>query len=42
LLVADGGQTQQLSEALVRPRFRLRWRDDLLMPIDRKDVENKS
>ena len=32
LLVADGGHTLQLPEALVRPSFRLRWRDDVLVP----------
>ena len=32
LLVADGGHTLQLPEALVRPHFRLRWRDDVLVP----------
>ena len=32
LLVADGGHTLQLPEALVRPSFRRRWRDDVLVP----------
>jgi NAD(P)-dependent dehydrogenase (short-subunit alcohol dehydrogenase family) len=32
LLVADGGHTLQLPEALVRPSFRLRWRDNVLVP----------
>jgi len=31
-LVADGGLTLQSPEALVRPSFRKRWRDDLLVP----------
>ena len=31
-LVADGGLTFQSPEALVRPSFRKRWRDDLLVP----------
>jgi NAD(P)-dependent dehydrogenase (short-subunit alcohol dehydrogenase family) len=34
VLVADGGHTLQLPEALVRPGFRLRWRDDVLVPQD--------
>ncbi len=32
LLVADGGLTIQSPEALVRPSFRARWRDDILRP----------
>jgi NAD(P)-dependent dehydrogenase (short-subunit alcohol dehydrogenase family) len=35
-LVADGGLTLQSPEALVRPSFRKRWRDDLLVPQDRE------
>jgi NAD(P)-dependent dehydrogenase (short-subunit alcohol dehydrogenase family) len=33
-LTADGGLTLQSPEALVRPSFRKRWRDDVLVPKD--------
>jgi len=38
VLVADGGLTLQSPEALVRPSFRKRWRDDVLVtkPADEK------
>jgi NAD(P)-dependent dehydrogenase (short-subunit alcohol dehydrogenase family) len=32
VLTADGGLTLQSPEALVRPSFRSRWRDDVLVP----------
>ena len=32
VLTADGGLTIQSPEALVRPSFRRRWRDDILVP----------
>ena len=32
VLVADGGLTLQSPEALVRPSFRQRWREDVLVP----------
>jgi len=32
VLTADGGLTLQSPEALVRPSFRVRWRDDILIP----------
>lgn len=32
VLTADGGLTLQSPEALVRPSFRARWRDDILVP----------
>ena len=32
VLTADGGLTLQSPEALVRPSFRKRWRDDILVP----------
>ena len=32
VLTADGGLTLQSPEALVRPSFRRRWRDDILVP----------
>src|SRR5215207_4394105 len=32
VLTADGGLTLQSPEALVRPSFRTRWRDDVLVP----------
>ena len=32
ILTADGGLTLQSPEALVRPSFRARWRDDVLVP----------
>lgn len=32
VLTADGGLTLQSPEALVKPSFRLRWRDDILVP----------
>jgi NAD(P)-dependent dehydrogenase (short-subunit alcohol dehydrogenase family) len=37
VLTADGGLTLQSPEALVRPSFRRRWRDDLLVPQPRGD-----
>lgn len=33
VLTADGGLTLQSPEALVRPSFRKRWRDDVLRPL---------
>jgi NAD(P)-dependent dehydrogenase (short-subunit alcohol dehydrogenase family) len=38
VLTADGGLTIQSPEALVRPSFRLRWRDDVLVPTPREEV----
>lgn len=35
VLTADGGLTLQSPEALVRPSFRSRWRDDILVPQSR-------
>lgn len=35
VLTADGGLTIQSPEALVRPSFRSRWRDDILVPQPR-------
>lgn len=35
VLTADGGLTLQSPEALVRPSFRARWRDDVLVPQTR-------
>ena len=37
VLTADGGLTLQSPEALVRPSFRARWRDDTLAPQPKKD-----
>jgi NAD(P)-dependent dehydrogenase (short-subunit alcohol dehydrogenase family) len=37
VLTADGGLTLQSPEALVRPSFRTRWRDDILVPHPRED-----
>lgn len=37
VLTADGGLTLQSPEALVRPSFRSRWRDDILVPKPTKD-----
>jgi NAD(P)-dependent dehydrogenase (short-subunit alcohol dehydrogenase family) len=37
VLTADGGLTLQSPEALVRPSFRSRWRDDILVPKPMKD-----
>ncbi|HMO56969.1 MAG TPA: SDR family oxidoreductase [Roseiflexaceae bacterium] len=37
VLTADGGLTLQSPEALVRPSFRSRWRDDLLVPRPRTE-----
>jgi NAD(P)-dependent dehydrogenase (short-subunit alcohol dehydrogenase family) len=37
VLTADGGLTLQSPEALVRPSFRARWRDDLLVPQAREE-----
>jgi NAD(P)-dependent dehydrogenase (short-subunit alcohol dehydrogenase family) len=37
VLTADGGLTLQSPEALVRPSFRTRWRDDILVPHSRED-----
>lgn len=39
VLTADGGLTLQSPEALVRPSFRKRWRDDILVP--QKDYKEK-
>jgi NAD(P)-dependent dehydrogenase (short-subunit alcohol dehydrogenase family) len=36
ILTADGGLTLQSPEALVRPSFRSRWRDDILVPRSRE------
>ncbi len=36
VLTADGGLTLQSPEALVRPSFRSRWRDDILVPRPRE------
>ena len=38
VLTADGGLTLQSPEALVRPSFRLRWRDDVLVPQSKKQT----
>lgn len=38
-LTADGGLTLQSPEALVRPSFRKRWRDDVLVPHPADEVE---
>jgi len=37
ILTADGGLTLQSPEALVRPSFRARWRDDTLIPQPTND-----
>ncbi|MBV7335825.1 SDR family oxidoreductase [Chloroflexi bacterium TSY] len=37
VLTVDGGLTLQSPEALVRPSFRKRWRDDVLMPKNPSD-----
>jgi NAD(P)-dependent dehydrogenase (short-subunit alcohol dehydrogenase family) len=39
VLTADGGLTLQSPEALVRPSFRKRWRDDILVPQPLSDVD---
>lgn len=39
VLTADGGLTLQSPEALVRPSFRRRWRDDILVP--QKDYKER-
>lgn len=39
VLTADGGLTLQSPEALVRPSFRSRWRDDVLVPRPRDAPE---
>lgn len=39
VLTADGGLTLQSPEALVRPSFRKRWRDDILVPQPRDEVD---
>lgn len=39
-LTADGGLTLQSPEALVRPSFRRRWRDDVLVPQPADEVDN--
>lgn len=41
VLTADGGLTLQSPEALVRPSFRSRWRDDILVPRPREDAEQQ-
>lgn len=40
VLVADGGLTLQSPEGLVRPSFRSRWRDDVLVPHPREDASD--
>jgi NAD(P)-dependent dehydrogenase (short-subunit alcohol dehydrogenase family) len=40
VLTADGGLTLQSPEALVRPSFRSRWRDDILVPQPREDADD--
>jgi NAD(P)-dependent dehydrogenase (short-subunit alcohol dehydrogenase family) len=40
VLTADGGLTLQSPEALVRPSFRSRWRDDVLMPQPRPALDD--
>lgn len=40
VLTADGGLTLQSPEALVRPSFRSRWRDDILAPQARQSVQD--
>jgi NAD(P)-dependent dehydrogenase (short-subunit alcohol dehydrogenase family) len=42
VMVADGGLTLQSPEALVRPSFRRRWRDTLLVPQSIEEVESKA
>lgn len=42
VLVADGGLTLQSPEALTRPSFRRRWRDDLLVPQPIAEVESST
>ncbi len=37
VLTADGGLTLQSPEALVRPSFRSRWRDDILVPRPKEE-----
>jgi NAD(P)-dependent dehydrogenase (short-subunit alcohol dehydrogenase family) len=39
VLTADGGLTLQSPEALVRPSFRSRWRDDILVPQAKPDTQ---
>jgi NAD(P)-dependent dehydrogenase (short-subunit alcohol dehydrogenase family) len=39
VLTADGGLTLQSPEALVRPSFRKRWRDDILVPQPRDEID---
>ncbi|NJN81011.1 MAG: SDR family oxidoreductase [Caldilineaceae bacterium] len=39
VLTADGGLTLQSPEALVRPSFRKRWRDDFLVPVSADEVD---
>lgn len=39
VLVADGGLTLQSPEAIARPSFRKRWRDDLLVPQPLQEEE---
>ena len=42
VMVADGGLTLQSPEALVRPSFRRRWRDDILVPQSPEEVESSA
>ncbi len=42
VLTADGGLTLQSPEALVRPSFRSRWRDDILVPRDKTEKERRT
>lgn len=42
VLTADGGLTLQSPEALVRPSFRKRWRNDVLLPVLPKSIEGQN
>ena len=42
VMVADGGLTLQSPEALVRPSFRRRWRDTLLVPQSIEEAESQT
>jgi NAD(P)-dependent dehydrogenase (short-subunit alcohol dehydrogenase family) len=42
VLTADGGLTIQSPEALVRPSFRRRWRDDRLVPAPAEEASDET
>jgi NAD(P)-dependent dehydrogenase (short-subunit alcohol dehydrogenase family) len=42
VMTVDGGLTLQSPEAVARPSFRHRWRDDLLVPVPADEVDHSA